>query len=70
MKAEQHAMTEQEWKSLPVTFGTEQSARLFGLSLNYVQHHAQELGGVKVAGHWVFSKPKAAAMLGLEQFGI
>lgn len=66
MKTEQHNMSEQEWNEVPVTFGTEQAARVFGCTLRYVQTHAKDLGGVKVAGHWVFSKPKTAAMLGLE----
>lgn len=65
MKPNQHTMTENEWASIPVTFGTEQAARVFGCTLRYTQSHAKDLGGVKVAGHWVFSKPKVAAMLGI-----
>lgn len=66
MKAKQHTMTVEEWEEVPVTFGTEQAASVFGCTLRYVQNHAEELGGVKVAGHWVFSKPKTAAMLGIQ----
>ncbi len=66
MKEEQHVMTESEWSEVPVTFGTSTAAKVFGCTLRYVQFHAEELGGVKVAGHWVFSKPKTAAMLGIQ----
>lgn len=65
MKSTQHTMTEQEWRDLPMTFGTEQAARAFGCTKRYAQMHAKDLGGVKVCGHWVFSKPNVAAMLGI-----
>lgn len=66
MKPEQHAMTESEWTDVPVTFGSEIAAKVFGCTVRYVQAHAADLGGVKVAGHWVFSKPKTADMLGIK----
>ena len=66
MKESQHTMTECEWAEIPVTFGTETASKLFGCTLRYVQTHAEDLGAVKVAGHWVFSKPKTADMLGIK----
>ena len=66
MKSEQHTMTVEEWNELPVTFGTEAAAKVFGCTLRHAQKHAEDLGGVKVAGHWVFSKPKTAALLGIK----
>lgn len=66
MRATQHTMTEDEWANLPVTFGTEVAARVFGCTIRYVQTHPKELGAVKVAGHWIFSKPKTAEMLGIQ----
>ena len=65
MNKQTHAMPTSEWADLPITFGTAEVARVFGCTLHYAQTHARELGGVKVAKRWRFSKPKVAAMLGI-----
>lgn len=66
MKRTKHVMTAEEWDSLPITFGTEEAARAFSCTVRYAQAHAEELGGKRIAGRWVFAKPNVAVMLGLE----
>lgn len=58
-------VTETEWQSMPITFGTSVLARLLGSDARYVSNHAEELGGRKLAGKWVFSKTKTAELIGL-----
>lgn len=58
-------ITESEWEALTVTFGVDDMARLIRANKRFVQNHAEELGGYKVAGRWTFSKPKTAELLGL-----
>ena len=58
-------ITEAEWEAMPVTFGAETMARLIHSNTRYVQDHAAELGGHKLGGRWIFSKPRAAELLGL-----
>ena len=58
-------MSADEWSALPVTFDAAIMSRVCGCCLRYVQDHATELGGRKVAGRWLFSKPVVAELLGL-----
>ena len=58
-------MSADEWSTLPVTFNASVMSRVCGCCLRYVQDHAEELGGRKVAGRWLFSKPLVADILGL-----
>ena len=41
-------------------------AKIIGCNMRYVQNNAEKLGGIKLAGHWTFFKPRVAQMLGLE----
>jgi len=59
-------VSEEEWAGLPLTFHTDVMARLLGCNERYVQNHATELGGRLIARRWVFSKPNAAKLLGLD----
>ena len=58
-------VTEDEWRALPVTFGVTVMARLARTNTRYLQDHAPDFGGRKVAGRWLFSKAGAAELLGL-----
>lgn len=58
-------ISDAEWEALPVTFGAVTMARLLRSNPRYVQDHAHELGGRKLGGRWLFSKPRAAELLGL-----
>jgi len=58
-------MSEAEWQALPVTFGVPDMARLTRTNLRYMSDHAERYGGVKIAGRWLFSKSKAAKLLGI-----
>lgn len=58
-------VTEDEWRDLPVTFGVTVMARLTRTNTRYLQDHAAEFGGRKVAHRWLFSKASAAELLGL-----
>ena len=61
------AMTEEEWRSLPITFGVHDAARVLGCCVRYAQNHAEEFGGHLVGGKWLFSKPLIAEIVGLER---
>lgn len=58
-------ITQEEWDELPITFRCGTVARIIGSNVRYVQNHPEEFGGVKVAGHWLFSKSQVASLLGL-----
>ena len=58
--------TMEDWESTPFQIGAPTMAKIVGSNLRWVQNHAKELGGVKLAGRWVFFKPRVAQMLGLE----
>lgn len=58
-------MSEEEWKATPTTFHAPTMARIACADLRYIQNHAAEFGGRKVAGKWLFSKAKVAELLGL-----
>lgn len=60
-----NGITSEEWDALPVTFGSATMSRLLGTNVRYVQNHAAELGGNRIAGRWLFSKPRAAQLVGL-----
>ena len=63
--AKNRGITQEEWDGLNITFGCDSMARVVGTNVRYVQNHAKELGGTKVGGHWVFSKPRVASDFGL-----
>lgn len=58
-------MSADEWAATPITFDAVVMSRVCGCCLRYVQDHAKELGGRKVGGRWLFSKPLVAELLGL-----
>ena len=58
-------LTDAEWEALPVTFDAPTMARLIRCNTRYVQNHAEELGGRKIADRWIFSKTRAAELLGM-----
>lgn len=58
-------LTDEEWRALPVTFGATHMARLARTDERYMQTHAAEFGGRKIAGRWLFSKSEAAKLLGI-----
>ena len=58
-------LTEAEWAEIPFTFDASTMARVLCANPRYVQNHAAELGGIKTAGKWLFSKPRTAQLLGL-----
>ena len=58
-------MTEDEWRELPVTLDRFTVARLMDCTPRYVCDHAEEFGGRKIAGRWLFSKARIAKMLGM-----
>lgn len=58
--------TMEEWESTPFQFGPPTMAKIIGCNMRYVQNNAEKLGGIKLAGHWTFFKPRVAQMLGLE----
>lgn len=58
-------VSDSEWKSIPVTFGVQIMARLIHSNKRYVQNHAEELGGRKIGGRWLFSKIRTAELLGM-----
>lgn len=58
-------ITQEEWDELPITFGCETVARIIGSNIRFVQNHPSEFDGIKVAGHWLFSKSQVASKLGL-----
>lgn len=64
-RIESVGLTEAEWEALPVTFDAPTMARVILSNLRYVQNHAKELGGRKVAGRWVFTKTRTAELLGM-----
>ena len=64
-KVAAHPLTEQEWSAVPFTFDVATMARVLCANPRYVQNHAAELGGIKTAGKWLFSKPRTAQLLGL-----
>ena len=59
-------MSVQEWRELPLTFGAREMARACGCCVRYCQDHATELGGRLIGGRWIFSKSRAAELLGIE----
>lgn len=66
MRREQRVpLSEHEWSCLPVTFGVEDMARACCASKRWVNDHAAELGGRKLAGRWHFSKSETAKLLGI-----
>lgn len=58
-------MSAEEWLDTPVIFGVDVMSHVCGYGLRFVQNHAEELGGRKVGGRWLFSKPVVAQLLGL-----
>lgn len=56
----------EEWERLPLTFGVHEMARIIGCGTRYANDHAEELGGRKVGGKWLFTKKGAAGLLGLD----
>ena len=58
-------ISEKEWEEWPVILFVPDVARLFDSTPRYVNDHAQELGGVKRAGKWVFAKRRIAEQLGI-----
>lgn len=59
-------MSAEEWEGLPITFDARTMARVLGCCVRYCQDHASELGGRLIGGRWIFSKPRTAALLGIE----
>lgn len=55
----------EEFVRLPVVFGTEDYARVYGCNSRYASDHAEELGATRHAGRWVWSKARVAADLGI-----
>ena len=58
-------MSADEWAAVPVVFDAAVMSRVCGYCLRFVQNHAEELGGRKVGGRWLFSKPVVAQLFGL-----
>lgn len=54
-----------EWEALPVTLDAPTVARAIRSNTRFIQNHAEELGGIKLAGRWIFSKARIAELLGL-----
>lgn len=66
-KTVSNRLSMEEWAQLPITFGGDAVAKVLGVNLRYVQNHAEELGGVKLGGKWLFSKPRVAALVGITE---
>lgn len=60
-------LTEEEWRDLPITVDRFDMARALVCSPRWVADHAEELGGRKICGRWVFSKRELAKILGIEE---
>jgi len=58
-------LTREEWDDFPIAFDVNDAARAYAASVRWVNDHAPELGAKKIAGRWVFSKSKVAAILGI-----
>lgn len=58
-------LTAEEWNQLPITLNVPDVARVLRCSSRYVSNNAAELGGVKRANKWIFSKARIAELAGI-----
>lgn len=58
-------MSTDEFVRLPVTFGAKTYADIYGCNPRFATDHAVELGAMRHAGRWVWSKARVAADLGI-----
>ena len=61
-----HSLTQEQWDTVPLLFGSKVMSEIIDCGMQYVQKHGKELGGHKVAGKWMFTKNDTARLLGLE----
>ena len=67
MPKTKHASTQDEWDAIPLLFGSKVMSEIIDCGMQYVQRHGDELGGRKVAGKWLFTKPATAELLGIAE---
>lgn len=60
-------LTIEEWRRLPITLDVHDAALAYACSDRWASDHAEELGGHKFCGRWVFPKAKVAEILGIEE---
>ena len=61
------AMSREEWEALGPTLDVQEMADAMRSSTRYIQRHAKELGGRKLAGRWQFGKRKVADLIGIDE---
>ena len=56
----------EEWRELPIVLDCIQTARALNCCARWVSDHAPEVGGIKIAGRWKFSKATIGKLVGIE----
>lgn len=59
-------LTQEEWDNLPATFGSSVMAKVIGRHRRFAQNNYKDLGGVRVGRTFIFSKKRAAEILGID----